>query len=98
MRKDRLLQRIGIAYRFVRYGFGKCRIMTCGKCGSALIVPISDRPIRDSRIEEDRHIDLIWSEVNQCTKCGAICQEIQLWNFDGNPTKLNKGFIAKNEE
>lgn len=95
MRKDELLQRIGIAYRFIHYGIGKCRIMTCGKCGSPLRVPISDHPIRDSRIEEERHIDLIWSEVNQCMKCGAVCQELQLWNFEGDPTELNKGFVAK---
>lgn len=95
MRENKLFQRISVAYNFVRYGKGKCRIMTCGKCGSALIVPISEHPGESSCINGDRHIDLIWGEVVQCMKCGAVCHEIQCWNFEGDPTKIDKGFVVK---
>lgn len=95
MRASDLLQRIHVAYNFIRYGRGKCRIMTCGKCGSICIVPISEHPGESSYIDDEKHIDLVWGEVVQCMKCGAVCHEVQMWNFEGDPTKLDKGFVAK---
>lgn len=98
MRKNNLFQRIFVAYNFIRYGRGKCRIMTCGKCKSICIVPISEHPGETSYIDEDKQIDLVWGEIVQCMKCGAVCHEIQLWNFEGDPTKLSKEFIAKEKK
>lgn len=95
MRASGFLQRISVAYNLVRYGRGKCRIMTCGKCKSICIVPITVHPEESSLIDEEKHIDLVWSEAVQCLKCGAVCHEIQCWNFDGDITKVNKGFIVK---
>lgn len=95
MRKNKLIQRILVAYRFIRYGNGKCRIMTCGKCGSILISPISVHPTESKCYDETRQIDLIWSDFNQCMKCGAVCQEIQLWNYEGDPTKIDKRVTAR---
>ena len=40
MRKNRLIERLAVAYKFVRFGRGMCRIMTCGQCGSVYIRPI----------------------------------------------------------
>lgn len=98
MRKNGLFQRISVAYNLIRYGRGKCRIMTCGKCGSICITPISERPGETSCIDEERHIDLSWGEVVQCMKCGAVCYEVQFWNFEGNPTKIDKGFTVKEKK
>lgn len=98
MRANNLFQRISVAYNFIRYGRGKCRIMTCGKCGSICIVPISAHPGETDCIDEDKHIDLLWGEVVQCMKCGAVCHEIQCWNFEGDPTKLSKDFVAKRKQ
>lgn len=95
MRQNKLFQRMSVAYNLIRYGKGKCRIMTCGKCGSICILPISEHPGESSCINEDRHIDLIWGEVVQCMKCGAVCHEIQCWNFEGDPAKIDKGFVVK---
>lgn len=95
MRASDFLQRISVAYNLMRYGRGKCRIMTCGKCKSICIVPITVHPEESSLIDEEKHIDLVWSEAVQCLKCGAVCHEIQCWNFDGDITKVNKRFIVK---
>lgn len=98
MRESKLLQRISVAYNLIRYGSGKCRIMTCGKCGSICILPISEHPSEQKHIDEERHIDSVWSEVIQCMKCGAVCQEIQLWNFEGDVNKIDKGFVVKEKQ
>ena len=95
MRASDFLQRISVAYNLMRYGSGKCRIMTCGKCKSICIVPITEHPEESSLIDGDKHIDLVWSEAVQCMKCGAVCHEIQCWNFEGDITKINKGFTVK---
>ena len=75
MRKNRLIERLAVAYKFVRFGRGMCRIMTCGQCGSVYIRPISEHPMESSHTDENRHIDLIWSELSKCMKCGAVCHE-----------------------
>lgn len=95
MRGNDILQRIHVAYNLVRYGRGKCRIMTCGKCKGICILPITEHPEESSLIDKEHRIDSIWSEAVQCIKCGAVCHEIQLWNFDGDITKINKGFTVK---
>lgn len=95
MRENGIFQRISVAYNFIRYGRGKCRIMTCSKCKSICIVPITEHLKESSLIDEEKHIDLIWSEAVQCMKCGAVCYEIQCWNFEGDITKINKGFTVK---
>lgn len=97
MRSDRLLERIRVAYKFLRYGKGMCRIMTCGKCGSVYIKPISKDHVETSHIDAGRHIDQIWSDVCQCMKCGAVCYEIQFWNFEGDPSKIDEGFIIEKD-
>ena len=71
--------------------------MTCGQCGSVYIRPISEHPMESSHADGERRIDLIWSELSQCVKCGAVCHEIQCWNFDGDPTKIDEGFVARQE-
>lgn len=95
MRDNKILQRIKVAYRFVRYGKGNVRIMTCGKCGSMLVKGISENSIEDTYIRDGVHVDLLWSEYSQCIKCGAVCKEIQMWNFEGNPQKIDKDLIVK---
>lgn len=95
MRENKFLQRIRVAYNFVRYGKGKCRIMTCEKCGSVFIRPISEQAEEGQLIDDKRQIDVYWSEVDQCMKCGAVCQEIQLWNFEGDAKKIDDGFVVK---
>ena len=84
MRDNKLFDRVKIAYRFIRYGKGCARIMECGKCGSVIIVPISEEPL-----------DQVWSEYVQCCKCGAVCKEIQLWNFAGDPLGIDKDLTVK---
>lgn len=99
LRTSDFIQRLGIAYRFLRYGRGKCRIMACSNCGSVFIKPISEKPAEMSFSDQDRYIDLIWSEIDQCMNCGAVCQELQLWNYDGDPCKINKDItIIKEDE
>lgn len=44
MRTSELMQRIIVSYNFIRYGKGNVRLMTCGKCGSVFIHPISESP------------------------------------------------------
>ena len=72
MRKNRLIERLAVAYKFVRFGRGMCRIMTCGQCGSVYIRPISEHPMESSHAGGERHIDLIWSELRQSVKCVAV--------------------------
>lgn len=69
--------------------------MTCEKCGSILITPISDSPGECEIIDEERHIDKAWTEYIQCRKCGAVCKEVQFWNFDGDPLKIEKDLKIK---
>lgn len=89
MRTSKLIQRIIVSYNFIRYGKGNVRLMTCGKCGSVFIHPISESPQEGEIITDQRHIDRYWVEFNQCMKCGAVCEETQLWNFDGDAKKIN---------
>lgn len=98
MKTASLWDRVKIAYRFVRYGKGNVRIMTCGKCGNAIISPISEHPSESEYIREGKHIDLVWSEFSQCRNCGAVCQEIELWNFEGNPAKIDNSIMIKRKE
>ena len=98
MRKSNIFQRFHVAVNFLRYGKGNCRLMTCGKCGSVFIHPISEHPAEGQLINNEKHIDIFWSEVDQCCKCGAVCQEIQLWNFEGDVLKINKDFIIYNKD
>lgn len=95
MRKNQLFKRIIVAYNFVRHGKGNVRIMTCQKCGSMLIKPISKTPNEGAYLKNGRHIDAWWAEFSQCQKCGAVCEEVQLWNFDGNPQKINPHVIIE---
>ena len=94
MRKNTVWQRLKVAYNLVVYGKGKVRLMTCGKCGGITIVPISLKPYESDYSEDGLHVDLVWIEFTRCLKCGAVCQEIQMWNFAGNPEKLNKNITV----
>lgn len=63
------------------------QVMICENCGSALIKPISKgtaKPCIDNAV----HADMTWTQFMQCEKCGAACREIQLWNYEGDCTKL----------
>lgn len=88
MRSNTLGKRIKIAFNFVIYGKGKCRIMTCAKCGSIKIVPISNELAKTGYEKGNFDIDSIWMEYVQCMKCGAVCEEIQMWNFGEKPEKI----------
>lgn len=98
MRTSNLIARMKIAYSFLRHGKGICRIMTCEKCGAISIIPISKKPGKTEIKDEQHQIDCAYTEIVQCLRCGAVCEEIQLWNFDGNPEKIDKGLKPKEEE
>lgn len=89
MRENTILNRIKIALNFIIYGKGLVRIMTCGKCGKQTIVSITEKPFETQYIQDDKHIDMYWVDFNKCLKCGAVCKEIQMWNFEGDPTKID---------
>ena len=74
-----LKDRLYAAYNLIRYGKGKIRCMTCGKCGSIIIKSISKKPAEIEWIDE----------THQCRKCGAVCKEIQMWNFEGDVYKVD---------
>lgn len=95
MRDNKLFDRMKIAYRFIRYGKGCSRIMVCEQCGSVIIVPISEEPLKYKLINDKTHVDQVWSEYVQCCKCGAVCKEIQLWNFAGDPLGIDKDLTVK---
>lgn len=95
MRRNSLWDRIKVSYNLIRYGRGKIRVMTCEKCGSIYIQPISERPVEERYIKDSKHIDVVWSEFDQCMKCGAVCEEIQFWNFEGDPLKIDNNLIVK---
>ena len=46
-----LKDRLYAAYNLIRYGKGKIRCMTCGKCGSIIIKSISKKPAEIEWIE-----------------------------------------------
>lgn len=89
MRINTLLKRIQIAFNFVVYGHGKARVMSCGKCDSISITPITKEPFKSTYMENGKVIDCYWSEFTKCLKCGAVCKEVQMWNFAGEPEKLS---------
>jgi len=91
----KLLQRIAIAYRYIRYGKNIGMVMACGKCGGTYIRRISDKPQETRWIDENHHIDLIWTDLSRCMHCGAVCWDIQGWNFEGDPGKISAGFVKK---
>lgn len=64
MRTSKLIKRIIVSYNFIRYGKGNVRLMTCGKCGSIFIHPISESPQEGEIITDQRHIDRYWVEFN----------------------------------
>lgn len=94
MRKNNWLKRLELAIKFVRYGSGKCRIMSCGKCGSIAIRSITKKPIETQCINDKRHIDMVFADFNECLHCGAVCYEVQQWNFEGDVEKIGTGVIA----
>lgn len=89
MRNNSFFTRLKAAIRFLLHS-KNCRIMTCGQCGETSIVSITKEPISTAHNEDNLQIDLYWSEFVMCSKCGAACQEIQMWNFDGNVRKISK--------
>lgn len=88
MRDVTFVSRLRTAYCYIRYGKNAC-VMTCGRCGKTFIKSITKHPVETTVINDFHHIDLLWSDVCQCLNCGAVCQEIQAWNFEGEPTKIN---------
>lgn len=90
-----LKDRIWAAYNLIRYGKGKLRCMTCGKCGSIVIQSISDTPVEGKIEDVGKRIDMAWVDMVRCSKCGAICEEIQLWNFEGDPKKVDASITVK---
>ena len=56
-----LKDRLYAAYNLIRYGKGKIRCMSCGKCG-------------------------------------AVCKEIQMWNFEGDVYKVDPYIDADKTE
>lgn len=49
------------------------RSMDCGYCGSMNIEEI------ENPIENTTHENYEWSDKVRCKKCGAICEEKQIW-------------------
>lgn len=88
MRTTTFFNKLRVAYWYVCYG-EKVRVMTCGRCGKTFIKSITEHPVETTVINDSCHIDLLWLDVCQCLNCGAVCQEIQAWNFEGEPTKIN---------
>ena len=87
MRKNNFLTKLKIASRYLLDRKHSSLVMTCENCGSALIRPISKgtaKPWIDNAI----HADMTWTQFVQCEKCGAVCREVQLWNYAGDYTKL----------
>jgi ribosomal protein S27AE len=71
------------------------RIMTCGKCGSTNIIPISNsinKPFNNNNIKADS----MYVQFSICKKCGAVCKEFQLWNYSGNIRELDSTVNIKN--
>lgn len=87
MRKNNFLTKLKIASRYLLDSKHSSMVMTCENCGGALIIPISKgtaKPWIDNVI----HADMTWTQFVQCEKCGAVCREVQLWNYAGDYTKL----------
>lgn len=95
MRDNKLFDRAKIAYEFIRYGKGCSHTMIREQCGGAIIVPISEEPLKYKLINDKTHVDQVWSEYVQCCKYGAVCKEIQLWNFAGDPLGIDKNLTVK---
>lgn len=93
-----IAERIKIAYNFIRYGRGKVRIMTCEKCGGMIIQSISDHPVTGQWINETRHVDQMWVDIYRCSLCGAVCQDIQLWNYKGDIQAVDPSIIKNDSQ
>lgn len=96
MRKSNFITRLNTAIAFVIHGKSKCRMMSCGKCGSTIITSITKEPVETKIIDDKHHIDVLWADVDKCLKCGAVCYETQYWNFDGNVKALGVANIDEN--
>lgn len=88
MRSSTLWDRLKTACQFVIYGRSNTQFMNCGKCGRISISSVSAKPLVTNHITEDKHIDLYWAQFVQCRHCGAVCEEIQLWNYAGDVGKI----------
>lgn len=93
-----LKDRLYAAYNLIRYGKGKIRCMTCGKCGSIIIKSISKKPAEIECIDEIHQVDQMWIDLVKCRKCGAVCKEIQMWNFEGDVYKVDPYIDADKTE
>lgn len=93
-----LKDRLYTAYNLIRYGKGKIRCMSCGKCGSIIIKSISEKPAEIEWIDEKHQVDQMWIDLVRCRKCGAVCKEIQMWNFDGDVYKVDPYIDADKTE
>lgn len=84
--KSGLTKRVkaGIALIFFKRN---ARIMVCGHCGSTFIVPISNS-IEEPYSDDKRKIDQYYAQYSLCKSCGAVCYEIQTWNYSGNIDEL----------
>lgn len=92
-----IAERIKIAYNFIRYGRGKVRMMTCEKCGGMIIQSISDHPVTGQWITNTRHVDQMWVDIYRCSLCGAVCQDIQLWNYAGNVHGVDPSVVQRDK-
>lgn len=72
--------------------------MTCGKCGSIIIKSISEKPAEIKWIDEIHQVDQMWIDLVKCRKCGAVCKEIQMWNFEGDVYKVDPYIDADKTE
>lgn len=89
MRSSTLWNRLKTACQFVIYGKSNAQLMTCGKCNRICITTISSKPLVSDHITESKHIDLYWAQFVQCRHCGAVCEEVQLWNYAGDVLQID---------
>jgi hypothetical protein len=62
-------------------------IMVCEQCGGTNIVPISNA-LQIPFTVKDVKSDIAYLQFSKCSKCGAVCKELQLWNFGGKAEEL----------
>lgn len=81
MRENKLWLRIKIAAKFILFGYAGVRIMTCARCGSMNILPVTDSAVNEDIVSElkKENVQCIWREIDICQNCGATVIERQYW-------------------
>lgn len=81
MRGNSFIKRLRPAINFIIHGAGGVRIMTCEKCGSINILPVTGTSDYAEIIPDlkEQNVRRIWRETNICKHCGAYVMELQYW-------------------